>query len=110
MVLGKNPDKAVGYVPPEPVDVPVATAAPPAVPEPSASAGAMPLPSTRQLPPPPALDPFASRGGSADPVECKAARAMRAKGKTREADVLAALCAVKGGAETKDPKDLDLGF
>jgi hypothetical protein len=114
VVLGKNPDRAVGYVVPEPVDVPSgpATAATdvPAPATSSTSGMGVPLPSTRQLPPPPTLDPFASRGGATDPVECKAARAMRAKGKTREADVLGALCAAKGGSEARDPKEMDLGF
>lgn len=108
VVLGKNPDKAVGYLQPAPADydtMPPAAATTGAASPPST---APPLPSTRQLPP--NYDPFSNRGPS-EPAECTVARSMRAKGQTREADVLAALCAAKGGSETKEAnRDLDLGF
>lgn len=67
------------------------------------------MPTSRQLPPAP-LDPFAGRNNNAEPAECTAARSMRAHGKTREADVLSALCSAKGGSETKERRDVDLGF
>jgi hypothetical protein len=103
VILGKNPDKAIGQLPPETRDALEAVAQP----TPSSS-GAAPLPTSRQLPTP--FDPFAGRGNNPEPAECTAARSMRSHGKIREADVLAALCAAKGGRETKDDKEPDVGF
>jgi hypothetical protein len=108
VILGKNPDKAVGQLPPDTRDALTAVAQTNDGPGVS-DAGAPTMPTTRQLPPAP-LDPFAGRNNNAEPAECTAARTMRAHGKIREADVLAALCSAKGGSETKDHKDVDLGF
>ncbi len=105
VILGKNPDKTIGQLPPDSREAVEASA----LPAPSASVGINTLPSSRQLPPT-AFDPFAGRGNNPEPAECIAARSMRAHGKTREADVLAALCSAKGGSETKDNRDPDIGF
>lgn len=104
VILGKNPDKAVGQLPADTRDALEAAAQPAA-----SSTGMAPMPSSRQLPPTP-FDPFAGRGNNPEPPECAAARSMRSHGRTREADVLAALCAAKGGSETHDDKDPDIGF
>ena len=91
VVLGKNPDKE------ELQPTPYAHAAP----TPTASS-AFP-PETRSplsLQPPPAapFDPSAvSRTGGAEPPECKAARMLRSQKRDREADMLTALSAAKGG-------------
>lgn len=107
VILGKNPDKVMGQLPPETQQA-VAAAAQPDTTATSSSTIA-PMPSSRQLPPTP-FDPFAGRNTNPEPAECTAARTMRAHGKSREADVLAALCSAKGGSETKERKEIDLGF
>ncbi len=107
VILGKNPDKLMGQLPLETQQAVQAAAQLDTTP---ASSGTVaPLPSSRQLPPTP-FDPFAGRNERSDPAECIAARSMRSHGKTREADVLAALCSAKGGSETRERKDVDLGF
>lgn len=108
VVLGRNPDKAVGYTapapPPEAAPVVVAPPPRPTAPTPSMD----PDPFKR---PAPTFDPFADRNGAthpAEPAECSAARTMRARGQSREADMLGALCTAKGGSETL--RRVDLGF
>jgi hypothetical protein len=92
VVLGKNPDKAVGYV------------APAVTFEPQAAA-----PARRPAWPPAAeSDPFESRAGLGEPSECRSARAMRAAGRSREADALAAQCSAKGGSEAPPPPNVEL--
>lgn len=88
VVLGKNPDKAVG--PP----AGLATAAPTAIaPAPSGTGVGTTTPVLDR-----GFDPFtAGRASSADPTECIAARKLVARGYIREAQSLAALCEAKGG-------------
>ena len=86
VVLGKNPDKAVGY------SVPALSAD-----ESPSAAG-----SSRSWQLQGDYDPFVRRLGPAEvtePVECRAARALPANGRSTEAAVLSALCFAKGGAE-----------
>ena len=92
VVLGKNPDKAVGYV------APVVVALPPAV-----AAAHRPA-----WPPAAESDPFDSGAGLGEPGECRSARAMRAAGRAREADVLAAQCSAKGGSEAPPARNAEL--
>lgn len=107
VVLGKNPDKAVG--PPDAV-VAVAptstgvTTTSATVPPPSGSALTAVRPEVK-----PPFDPFAvQRSDGSDPPECVAARRMVSRGLAREAQALAALCEAKGGdAGAPYPKSLD---
>lgn len=96
VVLGKNPDKAVG--PPEAhvVAVPTAvttTTAANVVPSSTGGTVVSTVPEAR-----PPYDPFsATRQGGSDPTECVAARKLIAKGLARDAQTLIALCEAKGG-------------
>lgn len=108
VILGKNPDKAVGPPPDYVVAVvpPTATATgtTTVAPTPSGSALAVVRPEVK-----PPYDPFAAqRHDASDPPECIAARRLIAKGLGREAQSLAALCEAKGGdAGVPFPKSPD---
>lgn len=94
VILGKNPDKAVGPPPDVVASVPEATAGSASPPPPVGSS----LTGARPGVKPPPYDPFAAqRRDLADPPECVAARRLTAKGLAREAQALAALCEAKGG-------------
>lgn len=93
MVLGKNPDHVELLQP-----TPYGSAAPSA----SSATGEFP-PTSRgsfSLQPPPTVpfDPTnVTRTGAGEPAECKAARILRAQNRGHDADMMAALCAAKGG-------------
>ncbi len=94
VIIGKNPDK-VDLMP-----TPYAAAGTGAATAPTA-ASEFP-PDTRSplslQPPPSTFDPqTVERTGGSEPPECKAARILRAQKRDREADMLGALCAAKGG-------------
>jgi len=87
VLLGKNPDKVTTDLQPTPYDG--------GEPEATTSGWGLPtsVPTSAS-----AFDPTSvGRTGTGEPPECKAARLLRAQKHDREADVLAALCAVKGG-------------
>ncbi|CAN5274815.1 hypothetical protein BH09MYX1_BH09MYX1_02570 [soil metagenome] len=94
VILGKNPDKAIGTTDVVATNVtPQATSTSTATAPPTGTA----ITSTRPEVKPP-FDPFAAqRHDVADPPECVAARRLVAKGLTRDAQALAALCEAKGG-------------
>jgi hypothetical protein len=93
VILGKNPDKVELLQP-----TPYGSAAPPAA---SSNVEFPPdarAPLSLQPPPPQRFNPEAiPRSGGVEPAECKAARMLRAQKRDREADMLSALCAAKGG-------------
>ena len=92
VVLGKNPDKVELQPTPYAAAAQAATTASSAFPPETRS------PLSLQPPPAAPFDPSAvSRTGSAEPAECKAARMLRSQKRDREADMLTALCAAKGG-------------
>lgn len=90
VVLGKNPDKAVGPPPG------LATAAPTAAGTAAAPTGTGVGTTAPVLDR--GFDPFtAGRASTLDPTECIASRKLVARGYIREAQALAALCEAKGG-------------
>jgi hypothetical protein len=92
VILGKNPDK----VPPPPFAETMTTTAPDA--QGTGQGAQVPL-TTRHAP----FDPTSvSRMGGSEPAECRAARLLRAQKREHEADMLEALCVVKGGPEGFD--------
>ena len=93
VILGKNPDK-VELMPTPYAGVIDGGAAPTTTSEfPPDTRGSFSLQA-----PPTTFDPNSmSRTGAGEPPECKAARMLRAQKRDREADMLAALCAAKGG-------------
>lgn len=98
VVLGKNPDKAVG--PP----AGFATAVPAGGTAPAPSGSGVGTTTTPVLDR--GFDPFtAGRASVSDPTECIAARKLVARGYIREAQSLAALCEAKGG-DAGMPRDL----
>jgi hypothetical protein len=98
VVLGKNPDKAVGLPPGLATAAPTGTATAPA---PTGSGVGTTTPVLDR-----GFDPFtAGRAASSDPTECIAARKLIARGYIREAQSLAALCEAKGG-DAGMPKDV----
>jgi hypothetical protein len=94
VVLGKNPDKV--ELMPTPYASGGATSA-----APTATTSDFPPENRAPLslqPPPSQFDPATvPRTGGTEPAECKAARMLRAQKRDREADMLGALCAAKGG-------------
>jgi hypothetical protein len=92
VILGKNPDR-VDLMPTPYADAGAPTTATTSTEFPPDSRGSLSL-----QPPPPPFDPNSvSRTGGNEPPECKAARILRAQRRDREADMLSALCAAKGG-------------
>jgi hypothetical protein len=91
VLQGKNPNKITTDLEPTPyVDAGAVEPAPT-----SAPTGHAALPTSVPEAP---FDPTSvGRTGSGEPPECKASRLLRAQKRDREADVLAALCAAKGG-------------
>jgi hypothetical protein len=91
VILGKNPDKVEMLQP-----TPYGSAAPAG----SGTASTFP-PESRaplSLQPSPTFDPATvPRTGGSEPAECRAARILRAQNRPHDADMLAALCAAKGG-------------
>lgn len=97
-VLGKNPDKVelmpTPYASAQAVSMPTA---------PTATTTSTEFPPENRAPlslqpPPTQFDPSTvQRTGGTEPAECKAARMLRAQRRDREADMLGALCAAKGG-------------